>query len=244
MIIQFSRAGFLNHPYALLQFALGNKSTLHEVMLMRAGKILLGDSFDRSYAKAVLKEISDGDFIPLNQLPGVSLPGNKPTYLFGKFLYFIVRCARPGVMVETGVAHGVSSWTILNAMHKNGKGKLYSIDLPNQDLKSYNPTNIRQSSGWAVPDELRHRWDLRLGPSQELLPQLIKELKEIDVFFHDSDHSYENMTFEFEAVYDSLKTGGLILSDDVHKNDAFSDLVTAKKINGLQFYTKGGAAVK
>ena len=45
-------------------------------------------------------------------------------------------------MVETGVAHGVSSWTILNAMHRNGKGKLYSIDLPNKDLKSYNPENI------------------------------------------------------------------------------------------------------
>ncbi len=244
MIIQFSRSGFLSHPYALFQFALGNKSVLHEVMLLRAGKILLGNSFDKSYAKDVLKEIRDGDFVPMNQLPGVTLPGNKPTYLFGKFLYFIVRCARPEVMVETGVAHGVSSWTILNAMHKNGMGKLYSIDLPNQDLKSYNPTNIQQSSGWAVPDILRQRWELRLGPSQELLPKLINELKKIDVFFHDSDHSYENMTFEFEAVYAALKTGGLILSDDVHKNAAFSDLVTAKDIKGLQFYTKGGAAVK
>ena len=90
MIIQFSRSGFLSHPYALFQFALGNKSVLHEVMLLRAGKILLGNSFDKSYAKDVLKEIRDGDFVPMNQLPGVTLPGNKPTYLFGKFLYFIV----------------------------------------------------------------------------------------------------------------------------------------------------------
>ncbi len=244
MIIQFSQSGFLTHPFALLQFALGNKSALHEVMLMRAGRILLGNKFEKSLAKEVLMEIREGNFVPMNKLPDVNLPGNMPTYLFGKFLYFIVRCARPEVMVETGVAHGVSSWTILNAMHKNGTGKLYSIDLPNQDLKSYNPTNIHQSSGWAVPDILRQRWELRLGPSQELLPLLIKELKTIDVFFHDSDHSYENMTFEFETIFGALRQGGLILSDDVHKNAAFSDLVSKKGIKGLQFYTKGGAAVK
>jgi hypothetical protein len=244
MIYQFSGSTFLNHPFALFKFALGDKAALHDVMLMRSGKILLGDNFDASLAKNVLKEIYANDFVPMNQQDNISLPGNKPTYLFGKFLYFIVRCAQPEVIVETGVAHGVSSWTILNALHKNRKGKLYSIDLPNQDLKSYNPQNIQQGSGWAVPDLLRERWELRLGSSRELLPRLIDELKSIDIFFHDSDHSYENMMFEFEAVYSSVKPGGLILSDDVHKNTSFSDLVLAKGINGLQFYTKGGAAVK
>lgn len=244
MIIQYSRSSFSTHPIALLKFAFGNKNALHDVMLLRSGRILLGKNFDEKLARTALKEIREGDFIPMNQLPNVTLPGNKPTYLFGKFLYFIVRCAQPEIMVETGVAHGVSSWTILNAMHKNSKGKLYSIDLPNQDLKSYNPQNIQQGSGWAVPDVLRARWELRLGPSQELLPLLIKQLKTIDIFFHDSDHSYENMMFEFKTVFDAIKTGGLILSDDVHKNDSFSDLVNAKGIKGLQFYTKGGAAVK
>ncbi len=226
MIIQFSRSGFLNHPLALMQFAMGQKTALHEVMLMRTGRILLGEKFDTSLAKIVLREIRENDFVPMNQLPGISLPGNKPSYLFGKFLYFIVRCAQPEIMVETGVAHGVSSWTILNALHKNGSGKLYSIDLPNQDLKSYNPMNIQQSSGWAVPDILRKRWELELGNSQTLLPGLMKNLKSIDIFFHDSDHSYENMMFEFKTVYDFIKPGGLILSDDVHKNASFSDLST------------------
>lgn len=244
MIVQFSRKDFISHPIAILKFALGSKEALHDIMLLRAGKMLLGGNFDRATADQALKEIHEDDFIAMNQVEGVSLPGNKPTYLFGKFLYFIVRCAKPDIMVETGVAHGVSSWTILNALHKNGKGKLYSIDLPNQDLKSYNPENIQQGSGWAVPDTLRDRWELRLGSSQKLLPELITELGAIDIFFHDSDHSYENMMFEFEAVYNAVKTGGLLLSDDVHKNASFSDLVELKGIKGLQFYTKGGAAVK
>ncbi|MFZ7145798.1 MAG: class I SAM-dependent methyltransferase, partial [Bacteroidota bacterium] len=194
--------------------------------------------------KKYLQEIRSGEFIPMNTLPGVTLPGNKPVHLFGKFLYFIVRCAKPEVMIETGVAHGVSSWTILNAIHKNGNGKLYSIDLPNLDLKSYNPQNISQQSGWAVPDALRKHWELQLGPSNELLPVLVQKLGKVDIFFHDSDHSYQNMMFEFKAVFPALKTDGLIISDDVHKNDSFRDFVNAEQITGIQFLTKGGAAVK
>ncbi|HNQ61393.1 MAG TPA: class I SAM-dependent methyltransferase [Bacteroidia bacterium] len=244
MIVQFSRISFISRPIALLKFAMGKKESLHDIMLMRAGKMLLGNRFEIKLAEQVLKEINGNDFVPMNRLEGVSLPGNKPTYLFGKFLYFIVRCAQPDVMVETGVAHGVSSWTILNALHKNQKGRLYSIDLPNQDLRSYNPENIQQGSGWAVPNLLRDRWELRLGSSKKLLPELVKELGSIDIFFHDSDHSYENMIFEFETVFDAIKPGGLLLSDDVHKNAAFSDIIELKGIKGLQFYTKGGAAVK
>lgn len=244
MMIQYNRSTFLHHPIALARFAFGDKQPLHEVMLLHSAKKLLGSRFDEKIARQALQEIRSWEFVPMNQLPDVQLPGNRPTYLFGKFLYFIVRCAQPEVMVETGVAHGVSSWTILNALHRNGKGKLYSIDLPNQDLRSYNPENIRQGSGWVVPDLLRQRWELRLGPSQELLPKLIAELGSIDIFFHDSDHSYENMLFEFRAVYQAVKKNGLILSDDVHKNTSFTEFVAEKGILGIQFATKGGAAVK
>jgi len=244
MMIYFTKSTFLKHPVALLKFALGDRSALHDAMLLKSGRILLREKFDERFAHSVLREINEGDFVPMNQIEGVKLPGNKPTYFFGKFLYFIVRCIKPEIMIETGVAHGVSSWTILNAIHKNGSGKLFSIDLPNQDLKSYNPSNISQTSGWVVPDKLRTYWQLELGPSMELLPELVKKSEKIDVFFHDSDHSYENMTFEFESVFDKLRQGGLLLSDDVHKNMAFFDFVGKKKITGIQFYTKGGAAVK
>jgi len=243
MLINFNRSSFLWHPLAMVRYARGDKRMLHDIMLLRAGKILLGNRYDAKKARTVLKELRAGDFIPMNSLPGKELPGNRPTYFFGKFLYFIVRMAAPEVMVETGVAHGVSSWTILNAMHRNGKGKLYSIDLPNLDLQSYNPENLQKTSGWVVPDLLRQRWELRLGSSVELLPTLMSELGAIDIFFHDSDHSYENMLFEFNAVFHGVKSGGLIISDDVHKNTSFSEFVHTHPLNGIRFFTKGGAAV-
>ncbi len=244
MIIQYTKTTFLTHPFAILKFVRGQKQGLHEAIIVRAAKTLLGKKYNSIEAKKYLEEIRNGEFVPMNSLPGVSLPGNKPVHLFGKFLYFIVRCAKPEIMIETGVAHGVSSWTILNAMHRNGMGKLYSIDLPNLDLKSYNPQNISQQSGWVVPDLLRQKWELLLGSSNELLPPLIQKLGKIDIFFHDSDHSYQNMMFEFKEIYPALKKSGLIISDDVHKNESFRDFVEKEEILGIQFLTKGGAAVK
>jgi len=47
-------------------------------------------------------------------------------------LYNLIRDTRPSIVVETGVASGVSTAYILQALEDNRKGKLYSIDLPNQ----------------------------------------------------------------------------------------------------------------
>ena len=134
MIRQYNRFSFINHPIAMARFMAGKKSDLHNVMMIDAAKYLMGDRFNLTECKRIISEIESGDFVPMNKIDGVVLPGNKPQHFFGKFLYFIVRCAKPAFMIETGVAHGVSSWTILNAIHKNGYGKLYSIDLPNLDL--------------------------------------------------------------------------------------------------------------
>lgn len=43
-------------------------------------------------------------------------------------LYAVVRTLKPEVMVETGISAGMSSRVILEAMQKNDRGRLYSID--------------------------------------------------------------------------------------------------------------------
>src|SRR5262245_60825379 len=126
MITHYTKTSFLNHPFRLASFMFGRKEPLHETVLLRSGRILLGSRFSNDLAETALREIRTGDFLPMRESGGRLISGNKPGHLFGKFIYFFVRCLQPAVMVETGVAHGVSSWTILNAMEKNGKGKLYS----------------------------------------------------------------------------------------------------------------------
>jgi len=136
-------------------------------------------------------------------------------------LYALIRALKPAVVVETGVASGRSSAHILRALDRNGSGALHSIDLPNVQEGSVLP--IGRSSGWIVPDSLRNRWKLQLGDSRELLPLLLNSLGRVDVFLHDSDHSYEAMLFEFEQAYPSLAPGGLLLSDDTHLHAAWDD---------------------
>jgi predicted O-methyltransferase YrrM len=46
----------------------------------------------------------------------------------------------------------------------------------------------------------------------------------VDLFVHDSLHTYRNMRREFELVWPRLRTGGVILADDVERNRAFGEL--------------------
>ena len=154
-------------------------------------------------------------------------------------LYALVRMQKPEVIIETGVASGRSSSVILAALRDNGKGRLYSIDLPqfyggdtperftttegNQELRGFVPEG--KQPGWLIPEALRDRWELILGDSNEELPKLLARTPIVDIFYHDGDHSYGTMHFEFESTWKQIPSGGLMLSDDIDWNDAWKDFV-------------------
>ena len=135
----------------------------------------------------------------------------------GYFLYVLVRALKPDIFVETGVSGGESSTFILQAMEDNKKGKLYSVDFPQaiveKGLTTISPEGT--SSGWLIPDYLKHRWDLTLGKSEDVLPPLLKKLEKIDIFFHDSLHTYEHMLFEYNTCWNHVKDNGILISDDI-----------------------------
>lgn len=149
----------------------------------------------------------------------------------GGMLYAVCRRQRPGNIVETGVGGGVSSSYILCAMEKNEHGQLYSIDLP---------SGRESRSGWMIPDYLRHRWHLTQGRSADTLEPLLKKVKEIDIFLHDSDHSYENMLWEFETAWAYMKKGGLLLAHNIDYNDVFSDFCRNHNVKGYTLGDMGG----
>jgi predicted O-methyltransferase YrrM len=161
------------------------------------------------------------------QQKGIPL-GGMTTSGRGPILYVICRVLRPRIVVETGVASGVSSTYILHALDRNKLGTLYSVDFPT--------STDGLASGWLVPDRLRNRWHLTLGKSSEKLPVLLDENPEVDVFLHDSDHSYENMMFEFKTVWPHIREGGLLLSDDTHMNRSFFDFAREVDRKPIRFY--------
>jgi predicted O-methyltransferase YrrM len=138
-------------------------------------------------------------------------------------LYALVRLLRPAHIVETGVSSGVSSAHLLLGLRRNGRGTLHSIDLPlpqrGEELGAgESPVSLPpgRASGWAIPPELRAGWDLRVGPSQALLPTLISELDSVDLFLHDSMHTPRHLTFELTTVQPKLHPGSVVLADNTN----------------------------
>lgn len=162
--------------------------------------------------------------------------------------YALVRTLQPDTLVETGVCNGVSTYGLLLALNENGNGHLTSIDYPFHDGDAVSEHDAPadhlgqavipegEDPGWFIPDELRDRWTLRLGLSQEELPKLRSEIDEIDFFVHDSGHSLPCMLFEFELAWNWLRPGGVLLSDDVlwDGHGAF-DLFVEERCDGSNY---------
>jgi hypothetical protein len=73
----------------------------------------------------------------------------------------------------------------------------------------------------AVRDGLRYRWSYVKGSSRRRLPQLLAEIGQIDLFIHDSAHTEDNVRFELDRAWASLKPGGAVMVDDIDYNWGF-----------------------
>ena len=124
-----------------------------------------------------------------------------------------VRHLKPTVVLETGVARGVTSWIILEALHRNDYGHLWSVDLPRLAWAF--------DAGDDVPEGLRQRWTFLRGSSKRLLGGVLEQAPPVDLFIHDSLHTEENVRFELETVWPALADGGLVIVDDIDDGQAY-----------------------
>jgi hypothetical protein len=153
--------------------------------------------------------------------------------------YAAVRALAPDCIVETGIANGVSSSYLLIALHKNKRGRLHSVGLPDA---AFLPPG--QAPGWIVPEWLRAAWRVHLGDAREIVPRLLEQLGKIEMFIHDSLHTYDHMMWEFETAYPHLQSGGLLISDDGLSNNSFCDFARSRSaremriIRGVGFLRK------
>lgn len=161
------------------------------------------------HVRSVLAEIRSGD--PFDPLWAADSPQTRCCYLACRLL-------EPEVVVETGVAYGATSASILRALEENGHGCLHSVDLP-----SLRPGSER-SWGAMVDEKLRERWFTYRGSSKRILPDLLRQIGPVDLFLHDSLHTRRHMQSEFETVWPHLRQRGLMMADDVERNGAFGEL--------------------
>lgn len=150
--------------------------------------------------------------------------------LYRAICYFLTRLIKPNFFIETGVLHGLTSSFILEGLAKNERGKLLSIDYPsyfnqvptNKD-GHYDCLPKGKEPGWLIPENLLENWEIMLGKSSEILPKVLREKKAIDIFLHDSEHTYDTMSLEFNLVWPRLRKHGILIADNITDNTAFFD---------------------
>lgn len=160
--------------------------------------------------------------------------------LFRIVNYVLVREFKPKIFIETGVMHGLTSQFLLHAIDKNSFGKLISIDYPSyyetgpSNKDGYTETlPPKREPGWAVSKRYKPLWELLIGKSVDRLPEVLKQHQAIDIFLHDSEHTYETMWDEMTMCWDKIKEGGLLICDNIDNNTAFFDF--CRKINQVPF---------
>ena len=135
----------------------------------------------------------------------------------GRAAWCTVVHTRPEVVIETGVARGVTSRIVLEAMRENDRGQLWSIDLPHPFDRQ-----LHAQTGAAVTDACRARWTYLEGASSQRLPPLVAAVGQLNLFIHDSLHTAKNTVFEMEQAASIMSPGGVMLVDDISTHRGFA----------------------
>ena len=189
--------------------------------------VLIGGSFFDSPMKIIesLKNSPDnkllekGDFYPL-------FYNSNPRTL--ELLKMLIKELRPKTVIETGVANGISTRQILSSFKEFhlGDSKLYSFDF---DYRVGTPDLLSDP-----------QFNFVVIDSQKSFLDAMKEIKSVDLFYHDSDHSYYNQMLEYETAWKILNPkNGVLISDDINWSNAFLDF--CKKVNRTPLLLSDGA---
>ena len=178
--------------------------------------VLIGGNFfndPKELFAAIGKErstplLTKGEFYPLYYN---SNPGTLDLLREG------IKIMRPHRIVETGVANGASTRMILQCFE--------DFDLPNSELYSFDV----DPKVFSLELVQNSQFNKRIVDSPASFLSAIRKIGTIDLFYHDSDHSYSNQLLEYGAAWEALSKNGLLVSDDVNWSNAFLDF--CKSVN-------------
>ena len=152
------------------------------------------------------------DSVVVKLQPVTNLRWNAEKQLF-TLLYAVVKAKNPKVVIETGVANGITTNAIMKALElSNNNGELHSFDILQETSKAYIG---------------KGKWNFHLLSSKNTYKQIVNvitKLPKADIWVHDSNHGYRWQKFEYLLALKSLNTGGILISDDVDASSAWGEL--------------------
>ena len=138
-------------------------------------------------------------------------------------LYGLTKLLKPSCIVETGVAYGWSSMAFLSATYNSPNSRLISVDMP------YPKMNNEPWVGVVVSDKFHKQWTLIREPDRYGLTRALRFGGSlIDICHYDSDKSYWGRKWAYPKLWESLRSGGVFISDDIQDNYAFKEFVEEK----------------
>lgn len=123
----------------------------------------------------------------------------------------LIKMTKPKQIVELGGAMGVSAIAMLQTLPKTSK--LYSITLEEHGLEFSFMDKEYDNFIKIVGDDL----DLNNWPKD-------LDLSKTDIWFIDSEHTYEQVRKEIDLYKKYFKEGSILLFDDIHINDGLSQV--------------------
>ena len=140
---------------------------------------------------------------------GTYEPVSAVTVESGALLYDFVRAHKPARTLETGMAYGMSTLFICQALEDNGAGDHVAIDpFQTGEFRSIGLLNVERAG-------LTHRLGFIEGPSDAVLPRLHGEGRTVDFAFIDGWHLFDFTLVDFYYIDKMLPVGGHVAFDDL-----------------------------
>lgn len=127
----------------------------------------------------------------------------------GEALYHVVRSEQARATLEVGMAWGLSSLFMCQALQDNGGGKHVAIDPFQGSGCGYAALKHLERAG------LAHLLEFREESSHLALPQLVKDGRRFDVIFIDGAHRFDQVLVDFYYADCLIEPGKCLIFDDL-----------------------------
>ena len=150
---------------------------------------------------AGLTKLSDGTLVPIHGNVGPES---------GKVIQRAIAATRPRMALEVGLAFGISTLYILDAMQQHGGGTLIGMDPAQHDTtwRGGGLHNVQRAG-------FRNQYLFHEESSQIVLPRLAAAGTRIQFAFIDGWHTFDHTLVDFFFIDRMLDVGGIIVIDDV-----------------------------
>jgi len=128
----------------------------------------------------------------------------------GRVIQRAIEVVKPNLACEVGLAYGISTLYILDAMREHGGGRLIGMD-PAQHDRTWRGGGLYNLQRAGFTDY----YEFHEESSQRVLPRLAEAGTHIQFGFIDGWHTFDHTLVDFFYIDQMLDVGGVVVLDDI-----------------------------